>query len=294
MGGHESLSHQDLLTAAIARDPRLAGALETGKGYFQTWKDIPRALFLWPFLMSLQDKAGAELGVGVSERRLKEEWQVSSGNLARLEEALFGEGPRVIIMRHGTQFSDNPNKINMMRLSHNMTQPLTDISMVQATATGVALAIIAGKLGKPIEVISSENERALQTAALIAGIAGVPLAIDGSLNCVNYPPEKEVSDKKLLELLGPENNGALLWQEKIVDRVCGPGTFQRISRDMPRLLARLLLQDNNTITVVITHTQQTQAADVFAEDKPLRLRELGVRLFTPQKSTLFPNGIFTK
>lgn len=299
MANIEAPDGSSLLDAVVARDSRFAGALETGRSYFQTWKDHSRdpsspSLSIWPFLMALQNKVGMELKVDINQHRLKEEWQVSGGNLARLEEVLTGDGPHVVIMRHGTQFSDKPDKIEMMRFPANMKEPLTGISMAQATATGVALAVIARKLGKQIEVISSENERALQTAAIIAGIAEAGLTIDRGLNCVNYPPEKEVSNEKLLDLLGRENNGALLWREDIVDRVCGPGTFQRISRDMSRLLTRLLLRDNNVITVVVTHTQQTQAADVFAGNRPSRLRELGMRLFTPQESTLLPNGIFAK
>lgn len=295
----EAPNNQDLLQAAINRDLRFAGALETGRSYFQTWKDHSRepsspSLSIWPFLMVLQNKVGMELKVDINQHRLKEEWQVSAGNLARLEEVLSGDGPRVIIMRHGTQFSNDPNKLKMMRHPANMKEPLTNMSMAQAAATGVALAIVARRIGKKIEVISSENERALQTAALVAGIAGASLTIDKRLNCVNYPPEDEVSDEELLDLLGPKNNGALLWVKEIVDRVCGEGTFDRITQDMKDLHQKLLSQDGNSIKVIITHTQQTQAADVFAGNRPSRLRELGMRLFTPQKSTLLPNGIFAK
>lgn len=286
-----SNSQDHLLQAVVDRDPRLAPAIDVGIYAFRAILSGASTLNA-DFLLEVEQDAAKAIVVFPDEAAgLVRTSEIHPQSLIDLEQALAGDGPRVIIMRHGTQFSDMP-KIDMMRLPHNMTEPLTDISMAQAVATAVTLSVIAGKLEKPIRVISSENKRALQTAALIAGITGAQFVIDKRLNCVNYPPKKEVSDEELSQLLGPENKGALLWQKEIVDRVCGPGTFERISRDMPRLLARLLLQDNNSITIVITHTQQTQAADVLAEDEPVRLRELGVRLFSPSGSVLVPNGIF--
>ncbi len=307
MAGHEGLNGQDhllqaglpevaaSLQAGISRNSRLAPAIEVGENALRELLNQTSTLSA-ESLIEIQRKAITRIIVGLNSAEAAEmtkTGEVNSQSLIDLEQVLTGEGPRVIFMRHGTQFSDLPDKKDKMRLPANMTEPLTDISMAQAVATAVALSVIAGRLGKPLQIISSENERALQTAAIIAGVAGADLIIDRSLNCVNYPPKNEVNDDELNKLLGEENNGALLWQENRVDKVCGPGTFQRISRDMSRLLARLLLRDNNAITIVVTHTQQTNAADVVAGNAPLRLRDLGMRTFSPSESVLIANGIFS-
>lgn len=291
---------QDLLTQLVSEDPRLRVAIVQAKDQLFITKYTLNGVSTPPVLAVLQQGLVVRLGLPFSEaNQVGERGLVNEENLKQLKEAFQADGPHVVFMRHGTQFSDNPDKIVMMRLPNNMNEPLTTQSMIQATATAVAIAEIARKTGKKIRVVSSENRRALQTAAVIAGAAKAAttatLEIDQRLNCVNYPPIDEMSEEELRSHL--DAGGSLPWEEDAVDAVCGGGTYQRIMEDIKQMLDETLVQDSNTITIVITHTPQTQAMDTLFWQQPNRLRELGMRVVSfgqnrEIQTTLFPNGIF--
>lgn len=311
-------SHQDVVARVAAEDPRIHTAIDVGRHLRPRFAfDYDPSPFVYianqaferhpadaeferlTYMQTFGQIAEVFLSrAGVSdrdaERIIKESALVHMDSVLDLQQLLVGEGPRVIVMRHGTQHSDLASKLDLMRQPQNQTDPLTTPSAAQAVVTGVILATIAEKAGKRIRVVSSENTRAIQTGAIVAGSSSGSLVIDKRLTCLDYPPVSEVSDDALLDRLGRENNGAVIWKEGIVENVFGYGAYKRVTRDMADILVQYLLSDASEIVVVVTHTQQTNACDVYAEDKPLRLRELGMRVFTTERQVLLPNGVFIK
>lgn len=190
----------------------------------------------------------------------------------------FSEGDGVALwLRHGKQQAQaGHSKIDMMRLPDNMEDPMTDESLAEAVGTGIILRYISEKTGKPIEVKTSENKRAMQAAGIIAAIANARVSIDQRLTCVNY--DNRLSDEEVNQRLGPENNGSIVWEEEIVDSVCGEGTWARISSGTIEMLnGSQLGRGTEKITVFLTHTQQTNVLDNAFGDNPTRLAEFGFR-----------------
>lgn len=190
----------------------------------------------------------------------------------------FSEGDGVALwMRHGKQQAQaGHSKIDMMRLPDNMEDPMTDESLIEAVGTGIILRYIAEKTGKPIEVKTSENKRAMQAAGIIAAIANARASVDQRLTCVNY--NNNLINEEVNQRLGLENNGSLVWEEEIVDSVCGEGTWARISSGTIEMLNESQRgRGTEKITVFLTHTQQTNVLDNAYGDNPTRLAELGFR-----------------
>lgn len=283
-------SRLDVLDRVFAADERIGSAIAVARNV-RPWLEFDTV-----FLAQIAEDflTQAKISSLDAKRIIDKSAIVSLANILSLRQALAGEGPSVIVMRHGTQHSDLASKLDLMRQPQNQTDPLTTASAAQAVVTGVILATIAERSGKRIRVVSSENTRALQTGAIVAGISGGSLVIDNRLTCLDYPPVSEVSNDALLDRLGRENNGAVVWKEEIVDNVFGQGTYKRATRDMADILTQHLLKEGDEIVVVVTHTQQTNACDVYAGDEPLRLRELGMRVFTSEKQVLFSNGVFIR
>lgn len=224
--------------------------------------------------------------------------EVDPQPVANALEALTGEGGRVVMMRHGGQtvnpqvalMSDDLKKIRMMQLPFNMFDPLSAHSRAEAFGTAIPLRVAQERTGKTLEIRTSENARALQLAVLIARIANAgSFLIDRRLTCVNYR-SIGVSDEQLLQWLA-ESKGSLPWKPEIVNRVCGEGTFEKIVRDVDRVITEGIANPNK-IVLCITHTQQTNACDEREWETPTRYAELGMRIIQPQTSFLLKNGIY--
>ncbi len=213
---------------------------------------------------------------------------------------LFAHFPRVIMWaRHGKQQMDAATanlgsaeqKLSMMKLPHNMADPLTDDSIAEAVGTGLILKYMAEKNGKKIQVRTSENMCAAQAAVIIAGVSGATVDTDSRLTCINYP--NGIPDVEILERLGAENKGALPWTKEVVDNVCGEGTYDKISRGVIDMYEAA---DYNSITLNITHTQQINVLDSLARRVPIRLAELGFQIdnlaLTGRLSGVSSNGFY--
>ncbi|MBI2036202.1 histidine phosphatase family protein [Candidatus Microgenomates bacterium] len=300
MTRQEAPKGHDLLTQLVSEDPRLGVAIVRARDQLFITKYTLNGLSTPLALVAFQEGLVVRLNLPFSEtRQAAKKGLANEGSLKRLEEVFQSNGPHVAFMRHGTQFSDNPDKIAMMRLPNNMTEPLTTQSLIQAAATAVAITEIARKTGKKIRVVSSENRRALQTAAVIAGVAKeitpVNFEVDQRLNCINYPPLDEMVEEELRKYL--DAGGSLPWREDVVDAVCGEDTYQRITTNMRQVLDGSLGKGSDIITIIVTHTQQTQAVDTIFGEEPGRLRELGMRIAFPgqqqnPQTALFQSGIF--
>ncbi len=177
-----------------------------------------------------------------------------------------------------------------MQLPHNMIDPLTDQSIAEAVGLSLVLACVSQEINPgTIKVRSSANTRAAEVAALVARLTGGTAVYDERLNCVDYPKGK--TDQEIDHLLGPANKGSLRWDKKTVDDAIGDGTYNRTTKNV-----KDLIQEGVTVkgwTIDVTHTQQTNAADLKAGREPSRLAEMGFSVWrSPVESTLLPNGIF--
>lgn len=216
-------------------------------------------------------------------------------------DALYGEGTRVVVKRHGTQEKNcvtaslrgAEQKIRMMQLPHNMEDGLTHTSLAESAAEAVLFEYAAAITGKNVRVLSSENTRSAQPAVMISQRGGA-LAFASPLRCVNY--RSDIPWQQINDLLGQERQGSLIWDEKVVNSVCGNGTFLQLTTDFTKLLQNYLNhRDENEIVLMITHTQQTNIADICAGAVPERWREYGSRIFIDsQSSILLPRGVRIK
>lgn len=205
---------------------------------------------------------------------------------------------RYIMLRHGGQRIDGETgdlkgasqKIRLMQLPHNMVDPLTDQSIAEAVGLGLVLACVSQGINPgTIQVRSSVNTRAAEVAAVVARLTGGSAVYDARLNCVDYPGDK--TDQQIDDLLGPANKGSLRWDRLTVDGVIGNGTYDRITQNVEDLIREGVTAKGWTID--ITHTQQTNAADLKAGREPSRLAEMGFSVWrSPVESRLLPNGVF--
>lgn len=228
--------------------------------------------------------------------------QVSPGLIRDLVNAVdrtdgVTEAGRYMMLRHGGQLLGRETgdlkgasqKIRLMQSPHNMRDPLTDQSIAEAVGLSLALTCISQETNLPIRVRSSVNTRAAEVAAVVTRLTGGTVAVDNRLKCIDYPKDK--TDEEIDNLLGAANKGSLRWDRRTVDGVIGPGTYDRITQDVAALIHEGVTR--NGLTIDVTHTQQTNAADIKVGREPSRLAEMGFSIWRlPMQSTLFGNGIF--
>lgn len=289
---HEQPSKADLQTELVAKDPRLNRAFKSALTLYQERKPNEADLFAAvDFANALQTRILKDLGIEGAKPR-----EIDLVQVAQLAKALQGTGGKVILMRHGTQqiapdtkeLKGATQKIRLMQVPHNREDPLTDVSLAETAGTAYIFRFLSTKLGKPITVKSSENTRAAEVAAFLSYLTNAPAEYDKRLTCVNYP---QLPDETIDSLLGEGSNGGLAWNKSIVDAVTGEGSYDRITRDINSVIEEGLKGEG--IRIYVTHTQQTNAADLAAGAQPTRLSELGMRVFGHNRqSTLLSQGIY--
>jgi broad specificity phosphatase PhoE len=280
-------------------DSRTTRALATAKKFLQEYNkglDTYAPEEITDTANQLQKAVAFALGCQESIR------EIDVSKVTTLKDLLQTYTASAIFMRHGEQelndetqkLSGTLRKIKQMQLPYNMTDGITDSSLVEAIGTGFVLQWILHTTKKTLQIISSENERAHQVATVIAAVTNTPVHLDHRLNSISLP--SNVGTEKLLALLGEDSKEQLVWKQEIIDTICGTGTFERITQTVHGCIAESL-QLQNTITLYITHTQQTNAADVEAGETPIRLPNLGFRVFSKSQNEknsakLFVNGFY--
>lgn len=202
--------------------------------------------------------------------------------------------PNFYVMRHGAQpvypgdkELDATNlKIEMMKDPRNSQDPVTDGSLAEAVGQATAFKYLQDRRRRVIDVVSSRTARAAQVGVIFAEVLGVPLQADPRLDCLSYPdePNEIINDK-----LGAENKGALPWNEEVIDRVIGNGTYAKICRDMDRIFTTSLRSPRDTL--IITHTQQTNKVDELLGKRPGRYPNLGYTVASVG-SRFYKDGVF--
>ena len=204
---------------------------------------------------------------------------------AEVSQKIVNQGA-ILLMRHGEQTPPPGSlppaalKIAMMRAPENRAAPATDASLAEFLSTVSVLA----SFDREISVEGSSNLRARQPAEWLAELIQKPLELRPLWDCVDYLPES--SFPNLLQLL-PE--GTLPWKETLVDAAVGPGTYRTILDAVSR---EILPPPHPRLRVIITHTQQIQAACQLLGLPLARLGHYGFILILPHEALVYPNGFY--
>ncbi|WP_367608109.1 hypothetical protein [Legionella sp. W05-934-2] len=209
-----------------------------------------------------------------------------------------GQTSLTLVMRHGEQLVSDKHKnleadkmkIAMMQMPHNQDDGITPASVVELYAQMVLIAYISGKTGFKVSIESSSNKRASQPAELIAKALNCPkVQYSPRWQCVNYPNDQTMAKHQLHQFL---DKGSLPWKETNVDAVIGQGVFDSITNNMYEMIQEDVLP--NTIRLIITHTQQTQALCEALGLSKDRLANFGfVAIPSNSQAQLYSQGAFT-
>lgn len=203
-----------------------------------------------------------------------------------------------LTMRHGEQLLGDDvaklenaalKKIMMMRHEHNVKDPITVQSAIEFLGTMSCFAYICAQTNKRFHIETSANQRALIPANAISETLNVACNQNEIWDCIDYPSEDIITDDELLKLLP---TGSVPWKKNIFDQVSLERSYEAIQGEVTEFHQK---QDRpaNTMTLVITHTQQINAT---AECNDLPVERLGYYGFTlsGEKTTpaLFRQGIY--
>lgn len=208
---------------------------------------------------------------------------------------LEGEEHVAAIMRHGGQQlldgigeSERERKIRMMQRKSNRDNLLTSLSIVETIGASFVWDAVSRRTGIPLELETSANLRSLQVAVIMAAMANdLPVRVNSHFDCPNYPDTFTEEQEGLLNL-----DGSISWQEHVIDPVMGRGTYAQVTNDTIAWIREKLAKLAPSLSVVVTHTQQTNAADLFAGEEPTRYDELKARFFLKGKPS-FVLGVHT-
>lgn len=245
----------------LASDARLSRALSVARPFLQ---DPHLELFGQSGIVRVAENAQLaatrflNLQPGIRARML------DVRKLSSLEEILSGPGSRTIFIRHGVQKSDATSKEEMMQEAHNVHDPVTDDSLVEAIGTTLMLMYLAAVTKRKIRVRTSENVRSAQIAVIISEMSGAEFIVDKRLNCINYPDVLNEEQKTLLAKTG----GTVPWEREGINTIAGPLTFETMTSDMKDLKEEVM-QGENVLEVFITHAQQLNALGIEGRPDPL-------------------------
>lgn len=210
--------------------------------------------------------------------------------------ACIKAGPAIFMMRHGEQKQSvwveelaDPalKKIAMMRKEENMKNPLTSASALELQETAHAFQNIIKNSGiSSWHIETSKNLRAFQTAAILAKELNLPVCVKEKWTCINYPEKAEMSTEDLLKLLP---DGTLPWTIEHVDAVGGPGTYDKIHENVRESIISYQPEQG---VIIITHTQQMNAAAQQQGLPVTRVENYGFVLITGTKTRLFSSGLY--
>lgn len=293
----QGVSPTERPTERLARlpfdDPRLGMAKKIVEQVFATprLRETLTSKSIAEISLNIQNTAADALGVSRDALRV-----YSAEEIEAATDFLAGKGGRSAIMRHGGQLSDTANKIRRMQLPRNLEDFLTTESIAESTGTATTMALILQRIGKRGSVHTSQNNRSAGVAILLGAAMKTVPSHNVNFDCVNY--RTDLSDNELNAKIGKENNGAAPWNEGI-DEICAePGLYKRMNRLMARYAGDLMYKEGNVVHFYVTHTQQTQALDLFFGNKPTRLDELGFRLvsnedlYNDSTTRLFKYGLY--
>jgi len=246
---------------------------------------------------ALQQKVASDLHVTNTIR------QINPQHIISVKDFFHTEKRTCMFIRHGEQMLNEQTKmlqnaslkIRQLQAPYNMDDPITLSSISEAIGTGWILRWLSKTTNKKMIIISSHNNRAREVAWIVAQLADTKPIFDQRLDSIFYPADK--SDDEINTILGNENDGQLIWKKEIVNAVCGSGIYEKITKDIKDFLKNGLSQ-KEILTIYITHTQQLNAADIEVKEQPIRIANLGFRLFgtslaDEQSSLIFKNGFYS-
>jgi hypothetical protein len=230
--------------------------------------------------------------------------KVDVGKIRRLEESTLVELLKQteskehihLIMRHGEQdpgpefksLSAEDKKIAMMQTGHNESDEITPLSALEFYRTMATLAYIKAQSGYSISIESSGNKRASLPASALAEALNAPISFNSRWDCVNYPSNEQLNKENRRDHLV---NGALPWIPKAVNAIIGNGTYERIVSSMQEVLKTP--KQSAHISIVFTHTQQTQACCQLLGLEAKRLSNYGfIDITGTNDAKLVSNGFY--
>ncbi|MEL7430963.1 MAG: hypothetical protein AAGI90_00325 [Chlamydiota bacterium] len=265
-----------------------------------TFQKVGQAfLSTYPTIAHLSQEELVNLSTDWQKRLAKQlhvnnDYRVLDPEKLRFLETLLETTPGKIVMRHGEQqpskqvesiTSLQEKKIAMMRLPDNMQDPPTTRSLVEFFGSMIGFRYIQERLDKDLSILSSKNYRAKIPAELLGGFLNVSTDTKRFLQCINYPPDDQISTQSLLREL---SLGMLPWEQESIDFIVGPKTFERIVEDM-----RTYLEDIQTgIGIAFTHTQQINATQQLVSSPIRRVNYYGFIAVVGENVHVFPEGLY--
>lgn len=230
--------------------------------------------------------------------------KIREANLQKIEalvENLHQQKGGLIVLRHGEQdpgteistLTDaQKKKVLMMQEPHNTEDPITGASAIEFISTLLTIRYIqANNPNFNFIIETSNNLRAKQPAMALSKFLSLPEPqIEYKWTCINYPADAILPYEELIKYL---IDGTIPWDREIIDKIAGNGTYDRIKNDIKRLIDQQL--DENTVRIVITHTQQTQAFCEIAGLNKVRLTNYGlIKQPRAKTASLYEEGLYTK
>ncbi|MBX7067683.1 MAG: hypothetical protein K1X28_10685 [Parachlamydiales bacterium] len=210
-----------------------------------------------------------------------------------IEAKMEGKGA-IFLMRHGEQEKSDAvlqmesaaeQKIAMMRTYENRSASITKTSRQELVGVLTAFSFLQHQTNLPVSIESSENLRAYEPAQTLSAHLQTPLQTRAIWNCINYLDS--FSDAELLNILP---DGTVPWNREKIDLVAGPMTYDRITESVCKELT-----PGSEIRIIITHTQQIQAACQKLGLPQIRLDHYGFVLILENGTVFFyPNGFYKK
>lgn len=257
----------------------------------------------------LSDEVSQAIGVDRANSSLD---MLDRNKFTQLVDFVSGGGNKVIFMRHGEQNVPEgviPNmhpalkKIRMMQDPSNMGDAITNESMTEAFALGLALMYVQAKTSKRIKVYTSENMRALEISRIISAMASNAACIaDEGLNCIVYKNEQDQPPVTTEQLMKALPSGTMPWDRVMVDQWCksarnGRKQSEVITETIQRLLEEGTKPEGDELLVVLTHTQQL--AEVLRltgklTDPYARFPEFTMIAVDGSSSVIFPRGVLSE
>lgn len=202
-----------------------------------------------------------------------------------------------VLMRHGPQDTKATNKVDQMKSPANMQDPATKEGLVEFASTLLAIEYTLDNMywAHPdqkisFNILSSRNQRALDVANVIGAVFNRKARIDDRLTCMDYTDHVTLGDPDL------NPDGSVDWAPNKIDAVFGPGSYGKETALTRGVIGDAKTQEGNEIrnrnhntqpphfTLLIGHTQGTNAADTLAGRTPTRFKNYG--------SIVYPAGPF--
>ncbi len=230
----------------------------------------------------LQEKVAHALNVDATKLR-----KIDPESVRKLANIMQDGG--VMLMRHGPQDTKAQNKVDMMKGNANKNDHATTSGLAEFASTLLAVEYTLSHMAQThpdkrilLRVSSSPNQRALDIAHVLRDVFGSPIVKDDWLKCPDYLDSVQLGNGHL------SADGSVEWNPEDINAVFGPETYSKISHNVKNVAQANshIPKDALALSIAITHTQQTNAADTLAGRPPSRFSNFGFILFPRSQNAI--------